>query len=123
MTEELLEERLMQIIAMRGKRGTKMSEQITSLRRLMERSVPFGPKHLIPLLMHVVSSQFDLKKAIDSHMHVGLWRQVVKDLSFILRELESDERLRLGAMESDSLGAMAVMGKTKTSVAADGMYS
>jgi translation initiation factor 3 subunit C len=82
------------------KRDANRRELSEALRGHVARAVPFGPRTVLPALMHLVSSQFDSKN-IDDCMSIERWRNAVSDLHFILRILAKNPELRLAPMAAD----------------------
>ena len=65
-TLEVLERKLREVVAVRGKRSTNLKDQIATLRKLSERGARFGAAGVIPALTQLVSAQFDTSRSLDS---------------------------------------------------------
>ena len=113
LTPELLEKQVMLIIAARGKKGVNRADQVVQLRQLSVKAIPFGPKKELPMLMHLITAQFDYKSKIDEHMPTEMWQQACKDMFVVMRILRENPDLRLGQVESDTVGAIKAILKGK----------
>uniref|UniRef100_A0A7S2S795 Eukaryotic translation initiation factor 3 subunit C n=1 Tax=Mucochytrium quahogii TaxID=96639 RepID=A0A7S2S795_9STRA len=106
LSPEQLDARMLALVANRGRKGINRYEQIRKMRKLVNMTLPLGPKKLLPALMHLISAEFDIKSGIDEHMPLDLWRQVLKDVKFVLRLLNNNPKLRMVRIEGEDLGAL-----------------
>lgn len=114
LTPEILEKQVMIIIAARGKKGVNRADQVVQLRQLSVKAIPFGAKQRLPMLMHLITAQFDYKSKIDEHMPTKMWRKACKDIFMVMRILRENQELRLGQVESDTVGAIKAIMKGKS---------
>lgn len=68
LTPSLIQKKTLEIVASRGRKGTDNQELLKQLEALVKLSVRFGPRVEIPVLMHVITAQFDLQRTIDDFM-------------------------------------------------------
>ena len=68
MTEEALSQKVNEIIASRGKKGTDIRALNRQLEVLSKIARMYGPSREIPVLMHLISSMFDANKLIDDYL-------------------------------------------------------
>jgi translation initiation factor 3 subunit C len=71
-TEEQVKERLAELQAARGKRGTDKHKQIKQLEMLVQFAL--SDAQLVTILMHLVLAQFDASPSAAAFMPTNLWR-------------------------------------------------
>jgi hypothetical protein len=71
---QIVDGRLSELIALRGKKGIKSSDQVTDLRFLAAKANKFGAKCRLPVLMHLIMSHFDAVRSIDATLRADNWR-------------------------------------------------
>ena len=116
LTPSLIQQKTLEIVASRGRKGTDNQELLKHLEALVKLSVRFGPRVEIPVLMHVITAQFDLQRTIDDYMETPSWRSCAGYLSRIGTILDNGEGWQVGAMTQDEemaneLMITAAMGK------------
>jgi len=82
------------------RREANRRELTEQLRQHASRAVAFGPRILLPTMMHLISSQFD-NRTIDEHMPIDRWRAAVADVTFTVKLLEKNPGLRLVPLATD----------------------
>ena len=63
--------------------------------------------------MHYVSALFDQVYGIDSYLNQDTWQECCKSLTRVLKALEDEPTIKLGAMSSDAIATIAQLAKTK----------
>ena len=113
MTVALVEKNLNDIVTSRGKRGVRASDLTRQLEALCKMSIQFGPTVEIPVLMHLINSQFDQNRSIDDYMSPTVWRSCAASISRIATFLKNDNRLKLKLMDADDFLEMQMKMKEK----------
>ncbi len=115
MPKEMLESRMLELLSSRGKKGSKPKELISSMRALATRAHAFGVFFELPVLMLLISMQFDTQRKIDSYMSHKPWRACYEDLRAVMRLLRSNAHVRIAGVDSEDLAdvllAEDVLGK------------
>lgn len=109
-----------ELVASRGRRGTDMRQVLRQLEALAKLSHDFGPRVEIPILMNVITAQFDLQRTMDDYMPPKTWKVCADYLSRITDCLV-DDGYKLGQAtveESDMLLIGGGTGKKKMKAAA-----
>ena len=101
MTEEVLEKKVNDLVASRGKKGTDHKIIVRHLEVLAKISRVFGPNKEIPVLMHLVSSIFDSNKMIDDYLDLQTWRSCCRYLTRIIKILNDNKKLVLSVNPAD----------------------
>lgn len=101
MTEEMLNTKVNEIIASRGKKGTDSKVLNRQLEVLAKISRFFGPHKEIPVLMHLISSTFDVNKLIDDYLDLLNWRSSYRYLARIVRILDENKKLVLALIPQE----------------------
>lgn len=99
MTPEEVKARLKDILQARGKRGTDSVKQIEKLQDLL----PYAkePELQVEIMIHLVSSQFDVNKSAASHLPLNLWKGALNNLTTIVTVLEKNPTLVLQESEKE----------------------
>ena len=113
MTVALVEKNLNDIVTSRGKRGVRASDLTRQLEALCKMSIQFGPTVEIPVLMHLINSQFDQNRNIDDYMSPSVWRSCAASISRIANFLKNEPRLKLKLMDADDFLEMQMKMKEK----------
>jgi hypothetical protein len=101
-TASLLDRKVKEIVAQRGRRGTDTKDVLRKLENLSTLSVQFGPRVEVPILMHVIAAQFDLIRTLDDFMDTSTWKACAVYLNRILVLLEDGkEKLTLTTVAPD----------------------
>ena len=100
LTPSLIQKKTLEIVSSRGRKGTDNQALLKQLEALSKLSVRFGPRVEIPVLMHVITAQFDLQRTIDDYMETPSWRSCASYLSRIGSILDDGEGWKIGAMAS-----------------------
>jgi translation initiation factor 3 subunit C len=107
LTPSLIHKKTLEIVSSRGRKGTDNQALLKQLEALSTMSVKFGPRVEIPVLMHVITAQFDMQRTIDDYMETASWRSCASYLSRIGAILDDEkEGWRVGALtggEEDDL--------------------
>jgi translation initiation factor 3 subunit C len=103
MTEELLEKKLNDLIASRGRKGTDAKSIVYQLEVLAKVSRFYGAKKEIPVLMHLISAMFDGNRTIDEYMDLQTWRTCRNCMMRIVKLLDENKNIVLGLVSSDDI--------------------
>lgn len=98
LTPSLIQKRTLEIVASRGRKGSNNQDLLKQLEALAKLSVRFGPRVEIPLLMHVITAQFDMQRTIDDYMETSSWRSCASYLSRIGDILDNGEGWKIGGL-------------------------
>ncbi|KAK9812688.1 hypothetical protein WJX72_002071 [[Myrmecia] bisecta] len=90
-TYEMVQKKLREIMLSRGKKGVDRSEQVEMLTYLS--TVAKGPCQKIEVLVHVISSLFDINPSMSTHMNVSLWKRCVNTLFELLQLLADNPHI------------------------------
>jgi translation initiation factor 3 subunit C len=116
LTPSMIQKKVMELVASRGRRGTDMRQVLRHLEALSKLAVEFGPRVEIPIMMNVVTAQFDLQRSLDDYMPTMTWKACANYLSRIMDTL--DEGYKLGKANIEEVDLMAVAGGKKMKAAA-----
>jgi translation initiation factor 3 subunit C len=90
-TVETVQKKVDEVIASRGKKGTKVQAQIELLRNLANLS---ESKHQrLAIMLHITSTRFDSATNLNTFMALDVWADCLKDLEEILNTLAADSDL------------------------------
>jgi hypothetical protein len=79
------------LVSSRGRRGTDTKSVLKKLERLSELAIKYGPRIEVPILMHVVTAQFDLIRSLDDYMETTSWKACMEQLNRVAGILEDGE--------------------------------
>ena len=121
LTPSILNRKVKEIAAQRGRRGTDSRQILRQLEGLSRLSMKFGPRVEVPILMYVISAQFGLQRTMDDFMDTATWSSCANYLERISHVLV-DEGFKLGVETIDEadlvLGAIGgKSGKLKAAAA------
>lgn len=91
LTAAVLERKCKEFVISRGKRGTDTKEVLKNLERLAQLAVKYGPRVEIPILMHVITAQFDLVRTLDDYMETPAWKSCALYLERVSGVLEDGD--------------------------------
>ena len=103
MTEELLDKKLQDLLATRGRKGTDPKSIVYQLEVLAKVSRFYGAKKEIPVLMHLISAMFDGNRAIDEYMDPQSWRTCRNCMMRIVNLLDENKHIILGLVSADDI--------------------
>ncbi|EQC40683.1 hypothetical protein SDRG_01760 [Saprolegnia diclina VS20] len=96
------DKKIKEVIALRGKRGTDIGEQLSALRKLVQYSRRLGPARELTATMYMVgATMFDTSSKIDKVLSTRLWKQAHSDMQTILDLLEKNAGFTLAPLTSE----------------------
>ena len=116
-TAAVLNRKCMELVSSRGRRGTDTKVVLQKLEKLSQLAEKFGPRIEVPVLMHVITAQFDLIRTLDDYMETPSWRATLAHLQRISGILEDGEdeskkyQLCTASVEDDDLMIGNVLAK------------
>lgn len=99
LTIAVLNKKVKEIAASRGRRGTDNRQVLRELEALYRLSLEFGPRVEIPILMHVITAQFDLQRTLDDYMETKNWKSCASYFARIASVLEDGYTLGVEQIE------------------------
>jgi translation initiation factor 3 subunit C len=114
MTEDLLEKKVNELVASRGRKSTDPKVVFRKLEVLSKVARMFGPKKEISVLMHLVSVMYDSHRVIDDYMDLLQWRTCSRCLSRIVSILNSNKELVLGIMANEDVTDLVLASQIKS---------
>jgi len=98
-TKEIVDKKLKEIIAYRGKKGYDRTEQIEKLAALIDKAKT--PDQEIEVYVNVVAAQFDVNPNMTTHMPIPLWKSCYKNLMKIVQLLSENKSIILQGAEEE----------------------
>ncbi|KAG3171655.1 Eukaryotic translation initiation factor 3 subunit C [Phytophthora idaei] len=118
LTPSQFDRRVKEVIAMRGKKGMDLSEQLNLLRKLANYARRLGPARQIVATMYLVgTSVFDTSSKIDRVMSARHWKQVQTNVCTILSLLEKNPDFSLAPLTSEDQADIVRAGREKVTAA------
>ena len=100
-TEEVLDKKINELVASRGRKNTDPREVLRKLEVLSKSARPLGARKEIPVLMHLISAMFDSQRVIDDYMDLQQWRTCYRSLYRITSLLKEGKNLVLGVISNE----------------------
>ncbi|RLN48774.1 hypothetical protein BBJ29_008918 [Phytophthora kernoviae] len=118
LTPSQFDRRVKEVIAMRGKKGMDLSEQLNLLRKLANYARRLGPARQLVATMYLVgTSLFDTSSKIDRVMSARHWKLVQNDISSILALLEKNPDFSLAPLTSEDQADIVRAGRENITAA------
>lgn len=123
LTPSILNNKVQQLAAQRGRRGKDNRELLRELEALYRLSLQFGPRIEVPILMYVISAQFGLVRTLDDYMDTPTWKACASYLDRIANVIDEGYSLAATVLDESDL-MLQNTGKMKAAAnAADGALS
>ncbi|OWZ08813.1 Eukaryotic translation initiation factor 3 subunit C [Phytophthora megakarya] len=118
LTPSQFDRRVKEVVAMRGKKGVDLSEQLNQMRKLANYARRLGPARQIVATMYLVgTSVFDTSSKIDRVMSARHWKQVQTNVCTILTLLEKNPEFSLAPLTSEDQADIVRAGREKVTAA------
>lgn len=103
LTPSMLDKKVKEIVSMRGRKNTDKAEVVRHLEALARLSLKFqNPRVEVPILMNLITAQFDLQRTMDDFMDIKSWKSCARQLNRI-SDVLADEKWKLGVLSADDV--------------------
>lgn len=96
-----IDKKLDELLAVRGRKGTKKKEQISILNQLAD--VTKRPSKLVELFGHVIAFSFDIHMSMLLPMPVAVWQEIFNTFRRILQTLVDNPELKIEQVEGTTV--------------------
>lgn len=110
-TEEILDKRIADYMASRGRKQADPRELLRQLEVLAKAARKFGPRKEIPVIMHLISAMYEAHHGIDDYMELQQWRNCFRCLTRITVLLNENPDIELGIMPSEDVTDLVLGGQ------------
>jgi len=113
-TEEILDKKISDYMASRGRKQTDPRELLRQLEVLAKASRKFGPRKEIPVIMHLISAMYESHHGIDDYMELHQWRTCFRYLLRITALLNANTDIVLGLMPTEDVTDLVLASQINT---------
>jgi len=132
LTAAILSRKVSELVSSRGRKGTDAKFILRQLEALSRLAIPFGARVEIPILIHVITAQYDQVRTLDDYMDTPSWKNCASCLCRIVNILQDksnqNSKQYILTMASSEGGndlmignLLATAGSNKIGAAASGM--
>ena len=84
LTAAILSRKVSELVSSRGRKGTDAKFILRQLEALPWLAIPFGARVEIPILIHVITAQYDQVRTLDDYMDTPSWKNCASCLCRIV---------------------------------------
>ena len=113
LTPAILNRRVRELAAVRGRKGRDPRSQLRELQALHKLSIPFGPRVEVPVIMDCIAAQFNLQRTLDDCMDTSTWKACASYLQRIAAVLDEGYTLEVDTIDASDLMMVSASQKGK----------